>query len=257
MLKQMTLQEKVSLLSGNQFVTHTIPRLEITGFAMSDGPQGVRDGPGNINQACAFPCGAALAATWDAELAAAYGKAVGLEGRAGNAFSVGAGAEHLPGAGERAEFRVFGEDPYLAGMMAATWTKACSEQGVVPTVKHYAANNQENQRNSEDSVVDERTMHEVYLPAFQTGGAGGGTVAVMCSYNRLNGHYASNNEWLLKDVLKKQWGFAGAGDERLGGVARCDGCGQGVGSGDAQRDESLVGEDSGGDDGGDGEGNGH
>jgi beta-glucosidase len=210
MLKQMTLQEKVSLLSGNQFVTHTIPRLGITGFAMSDGPQGVRNGPGNINQACAFPCGAALAATWDAELAAAYGKAVGLEGRArGTHLQLGPGLNicRVPVNGRNFEY--FGEDPYLAGVIAARWSKACSDQGVVPTIKHYAANNQENQRNSEDSVVDERTMHEVYLPAFKRAVKEGGTVAVMCSYNRLNGHYASNNEWLLKDVLKKQWGFPG------------------------------------------------
>jgi beta-glucosidase len=210
MLKQMTLEEKVSLLSGNQFVTHTIPRLGVTGFAMSDGPQGVRNGPGNINQACAFPCGAALAATWDADLAAAYGRAVGLEGRArGTHYQLGPGLNicRVPVNGRNFEY--FGEDPYLAGVIAARWAKACNEQGVVPTIKHYAANNQENARNSEDSVVDERTMHEVYLPAFRRAVREGGTVAVMCSYNRLNGHYASNNEWLLRDVLKKEWNFPG------------------------------------------------
>jgi beta-glucosidase len=209
-LAQLTLQEKVSLLSGNNFTTHAIPRLGITGFEMSDGPQGVRNGPGNINQACAFPCGAALAATWDPDLAAAYGKAVGLEGRArGTNYQLGPGLCicRVPVNGRNFEY--FGEDPYLSGTIAAHWTRACSDQGVVPTIKHFAANDQETQRNSEDSVVDERTMHEIYLPAFKRAVQEGGTVAVMCSYNRLNGSYASNNDWLLNQVLKKQWSFPG------------------------------------------------
>jgi beta-glucosidase len=211
-LQQLSLQEKVSLLSGkgNGFITYAIPRLGITGFDMSDGPQGVRNGPGNINQACAFPCGAALAATWDPDLAAAYGKAVGLEARArGTHFQLGPGLNitRVPVNGRNFEY--FGEDPYLAGVMGARWAKGCSDQGVVPTIKHYAANNQEVNRNSVDTIVDERTMQEIYLPAFHRAVVEGGNVAVMCSYNRLNGSYASNNDWLQKDVLKKQWHFPG------------------------------------------------
>jgi beta-glucosidase len=208
-LKQLTQDEKISLLSGNQFVTHAIERLGIPAFAMSDGPQGVRNGPGS-NRACAFPCGAALAATWDADLAAAYGKAVGLEGRArGTNFQLGPGLNicRVPVNGRNFEY--FGEDPYLAGIIATRWTKACSETGVVPTIKHFAANNQEVNRNSVDTIVDERTLHEIYLPAFKRAVQEGGTVAVMCSYNRLNGSYASNNDWLQNQVLKQQWGFKG------------------------------------------------
>ena len=93
--------------------------------------------------------------------------------------------------------------------MAAKWSKGCSDQGVVPTIKHYAANNQENARNSEDSIVDERTLREIYLPAFKRAVDEGGNIAVMCSYNRINGSYASNNEFLQIQVLKKDWGFKG------------------------------------------------
>ncbi|HEY4329923.1 MAG TPA: glycoside hydrolase family 3 C-terminal domain-containing protein, partial [Phycisphaerae bacterium] len=91
----------------------------------------------------------------------------------------------------------------------ANWTKACSAQGSVPVIKHFAANNQETNRNSVNAVVDERTMHEIYLPAFKKAVQEGGTVAVMCSYNRLNGSYASNNDWLLNQVLRTQWSFKG------------------------------------------------
>src|SRR5208283_589981 len=97
----------------------------------------------------------------------------------------------------------------LASIMAVNWVKACSAQGSVPVVKHFAANNQELDRNSVDAQVDERTMHEIYLPAFKKAATEGGIVAVMCSYNRLNGSYASANDWLLHQVLKQQWGFKG------------------------------------------------
>ena len=94
-------------------------------------------------------------------------------------------------------------------MIAVNWVKACSSEHAVPTIKHFAANNQETNRNSVDAVVDERVMHEIYLPAFKKAATEGGIVAVMCSYNRLNGHYASNNDWLLNQTLKNEWGFQG------------------------------------------------
>src|SRR4029079_3507665 len=93
--------------------------------------------------------------------------------------------------------------------IAAAWVKNCSAQGVVPTIKHFAANNQETARNSEDSIGEERTLQEIYLAAFKRAVLEGGVTAVMCSYNRLNGSYASNNDWLLNQVLKNQWGFKG------------------------------------------------
>jgi beta-glucosidase len=216
-LQQLTLDEKISLLSGTGFTTRPIPRLGIPAFTMSDGPNGVRNGPNNQNRACAFPAGVALAATFDPELAAAYGRAVALEARArGTHFQLGPGVNicRIPINGRNFEY--FGEDPYLASVIAAEWCKACTAEGVVPTIKHFAANNQETNRNSVDAVVEERVLHEIYLPAFkaavegvQARRDGRGVLSVMCSYNRLNGHYASNNDWLLNDVLKKQWGFTG------------------------------------------------
>ena len=178
---------------------------------MSDGPNGVRNAPQGVTpQACAFPVGAALAATWDADMATAYGTAMGLEDRArGTCFQLGPGVNicRVPVNGRNFEY--FGEDPYLASIMAANWVKACSAQGSIPTIKHFAANNQEMNRNTVDAQVDERTMHEIYLPAFKKAVTEGAVVAVMCSYNRLNNVYASANDWLLNQTLKKEWGFKG------------------------------------------------
>ncbi|MGD0412637.1 MAG: glycoside hydrolase family 3 N-terminal domain-containing protein [Verrucomicrobiota bacterium] len=210
LIGEMTLEEKVSLLSGTQFVSHAVPRLGIPAFTMSDGPGGVRNAPDGSRGACAFPAGAALAATFDPAMAAAFGKAMGLEDRArGTDFQLGPGLNicRVPVNGRNFEY--FGEDPYLASIIAVNWVKACSAQGSVPVIKHFAANNQELDRNSVDAQVDERTMHEIYLPAFKKAATEGGIVAVMCSYNRLNGFYASANDWLLNQVLKKQWGFKG------------------------------------------------
>jgi beta-glucosidase len=211
LLKQLTLEEKMQLVGGDGFLMHPIDRLGIRAFCMSDGPQGVRNGPADLPpRACAFPAGVALAATWDIDLAAAYGKAIGLEARArGTHFQLGPGLNicRVPVNGRNFEY--FGEDPYLASVIAANWVKHCAAQGVVPTIKHFAANNQESNRSSVDAQVDERTLQEIYLPAFRKAAIEGGNVAVMCSYNRLNGHYASNNDWLLNQTLKKMWGFKG------------------------------------------------
>jgi len=210
---EMTLAEKVSLLSGGPdgFSTREIPRLGIPGFFMSDGPNGVRNPPKGVTpQACAFPAGVALAATWDADLATAYGTAMGLEDRArGTCFQLGPGVNicRVPVNGRNFEY--FGEDPFLASIIAANWVKACSAQGSIPTIKHFAANNQEVNRDTVDARVDERTLHEIYLPAFRKAVTEGSVVAVMCSYNRLNDVYASANDWLLNQVLKQEWGFKG------------------------------------------------
>jgi beta-glucosidase len=213
LIAEMTQTEKIQLLSGGQggYATRALPRLGINAFVTTDGPNGVRNGPGNPTpRACAFPCGAALAATWDPELAAAYGKAIGLENRArGSNFQLGPGLNicRVPVNGRNFEY--FGEDPYLASIVAVNWVKACAATGAVPTIKHFAGNNQETNRNFVDSEIDERTLNEIYLPAFKKAAMEGGNIAVMCSYNRLNGSYASNNDWLLNLMLKKAWGFQG------------------------------------------------
>ncbi|MGA2229409.1 MAG: glycoside hydrolase family 3 C-terminal domain-containing protein [Tepidisphaeraceae bacterium] len=213
LIAEMTQTEKIQLLSGGQggYATRPIPRVGINAFVTTDGPNGVRNGPGNPTpRACAFPCGAALAATWNPDLAAAYGKAIGLENRArGSNFQLGPGLNicRVPVNGRNFEY--FGEDPYLASIVAVNWVKACTATGAVPTIKHFAGNNQETNRNSVDAQIDERTLNEIYLPAFKKAAMEGGNIAVMCSYNRLNGSYASNNDWLLNQTLKKAWGFQG------------------------------------------------
>lgn len=208
LIRQMTPEEKISLLGGDtdHYSTHAIARLGIPKLMMADGPQGIRNYP----PSCSFPCGAALAATWDTELAQAYGNAMGLEARArGVNFILGPGMNinRVPVNGRNFEY--FGEDPFLAGEIAANWVHAAQAQGVIATVKHYAANNQETNRNTVDEQIDPRTLHEIYLPAFRRAVQEGGAGAVMAAYNRVNGAYCSENDVLLNQILKKQWNFQG------------------------------------------------
>ncbi len=208
LIGQMTLEEKISLIGGDtdHFSTHAIARLDIPKLIMADGPQGIRNYP----PACSFPCGAALAATWDTQLAQAYGKAMGLEARARDVnFILGPGMNinRVPVNGRNFEY--FGEDPFLAGEIAANWVRAAQAQGVITTIKHYAANNQETNRNTVDEQIDQRTLHEIYLPAFRRAVREGGAGAVMAAYNRVNGAYCAENDYLLNQVLKKKWNFRG------------------------------------------------
>jgi beta-glucosidase len=208
LIKQMTLEEKISLLGGDtdHFSTHGVKRLGIPKLTMADGPQGIRNYP----PSCSFPCGAALAATWDTQLAEAYGKAMGLEARArGVNFVLGPGMNicRVPVNGRNFEY--FGEDPFLAGKIAAGWVRAAEAQGVITTVKHYAANNQEWNREMVDELIDERTLQEIYLPAFRRAVQEGGAGAVMAAYNRVNGAYCAENDFLLNQILKTEWNFQG------------------------------------------------
>jgi beta-glucosidase len=204
----MTLEEKISLIGGDKddYSTHAIPRLGIPKLVMSDGPQGVR----NYGRACSFPCGAALAATWDVSLAQAYGHAMGLESRArGVHFILGPGMNicRVPVNGRNFEY--FGEDPFLAAQVAANWVKAVQSEGVIATAKHFAANNQEWHRDDIDEQIDERTLHEIYLPAFRAAVTQGGAGAVMAAYNQVNGDYCAASNMLLNQILRNEWGFTG------------------------------------------------
>jgi beta-glucosidase len=204
----MTLEEKISLIGGDQdhYSTHAIPRLGIPKLVMSDGPQGVR----NYGQACSFPCGAALAATWDVSLAMDYGHAMGLESRARNVhFILGPGMNicRVPVNGRNFEY--FGEDPFLAAQIAANWVRGVQSEGVIATAKHFAANNQEWHRNDIDEQIDQRTLQEIYLPAFHAAVTQGGAGAVMAAYNQVNGSYCSASDMLLNQILKTEWGFTG------------------------------------------------
>lgn len=208
LLQQMTQEEKILLLGGDKdgFSTRAIDRLGIPKLIMADGPQGVR----NYGKACSFPCGSALAATWDTELARRYGQAIGLEARArGVHIQLGPGMNICRVAVNGRNFEYFGEDPFLAGKIAAHWVRAIQTEGVMATIKHFACNNQEWNRMSVNAEVDVRTLHEIYLPPFRRAIDEGGAWAVMCAYNRLRGTYCSENDLLLNQILKDTWGFKG------------------------------------------------
>lgn len=208
LLGKMTLEEKIDLLSGRHggFYTLGIERLGIPAMKMADGPMGVR----NYGPSTAFPAGVALAATWDTTMARKIGAAMGQDARARGVDILLAPAVNInrvPANGRNFEY--FGEDPFLAAQTAVGFINGVQSQGVIATVKHFAMNNQEYQRNTISSEVDERTMHEIYFPAFKAAVQQGKVWAVMCSYNRINGVYASANEMLETQILKKDWGFRG------------------------------------------------
>ncbi|MGA2622854.1 MAG: glycoside hydrolase family 3 C-terminal domain-containing protein [Bacteroidota bacterium] len=207
LLPRMTLEEKIDMLGGlEDFYIRPNERLGIPKIKMADGPLGVR----NYGDATAFPAGICRAATWNADLENRLGVAVGKEARSKGVhimLAPGVNIYRAPMAGRNFEY--FGEDPYLAGRMAAAYVKGVQSQGVVTTVKHFAANNQEYDRNGTSSDMDERTLQEIYLPAFKAAVVEGGSGSIMTAYNPVNGVHCSQNEHLLRDVLKGQWKFDG------------------------------------------------
>jgi beta-glucosidase len=207
LLSRMTLEEKIDMIGGYEdFYIRPNERLGIPRIKMSDGPLGVR----NYGEATAFPAGISMAASFDSELMREVGVAVGKEARSKGVhimLAPGVNICRAPMCGRNFEY--FGEDPFLAGRMAAAYVKGVQSQGVVTTVKHFAANNQEYDRHNVSSDMDERTLQEIYLPAFKAAVQEGGTGAVMTSYNLVNGIHASQNEHLIKEILKGQWKFDG------------------------------------------------
>jgi beta-glucosidase len=205
LLSRMTLDEKLTLLSGTGFDTAPVPRLNIPALHMTDGPAGVRTGP-----ATSFPAGVALAASFDPGLVEQVGAAIAREAKAQGKNVLLApcvNIQRAPHAGRN--FESFGEDPFLAARIAVAYTRGVQTEGVMASVKHYAANNQERERHTIDVRVDERALHELYFPAFKAAVQEGGAWSVMAAYNKVNGAYASENEYLLNDVLKRRWGFRG------------------------------------------------
>lgn len=218
-ISQMTLEEKASLLSGADFWhTRSIDRLGIEGVMVSDGPHGLRkqDTEGDhlgINEsikAVCFPAACASTASFDRNLVHAIGEAIGDECQheqvainLGPAINI----KRSPLCGRNFEY--MSEDPYLAGEMAVDLIKGVQSKNIGVSVKHFAANDQEHRRMSSDSVVDERTLREIYLPAFEASAKRGKAWTFMCSYNKLNGEYASQHKWLLTDLLRNEWGFDG------------------------------------------------
>lgn len=205
LLLRLTLDEKLSMLSGVGFETRPIDRLGIPALHMVDGPAGVREPP-----ATAFPAGMALAASFDPTLVANVGRTIAREAKAKGKHVLLAPTVNIvraPHSGRN--FESFGEDPYLAARMAVAYVKGVQAEGVMAAVKHYAVNNQEYERHTIDVRVDERTLHEIYLPAFRAAVQEGGAWSVMAAYNKVNGEEATENRYLLTDVLKRKWGFRG------------------------------------------------
>ena len=206
-LRQMTLEEKIGLIGCERsFFTRPYPHLGIPQIRMADGPQGIR----NNTQSTMYPCGILTASTWNRELAEKLGHGLGRDAKArGVSILLGPGVNiyRAPMCGRNFEY--FGEDPYLTGETAKHYILGVQAEGVMATVKHFAANNQEWSRHHASSDVDERTMHEIYFPAFRKAVQEAGVGAVMNSYNPVFGVHATENGWLNIDVLRKQWGFKG------------------------------------------------
>ncbi|HOM03645.1 MAG TPA: glycoside hydrolase family 3 C-terminal domain-containing protein [Acetivibrio sp.] len=234
-IKQMTLEEKAGLCSGlDGWRTKPVERLDIPSIMMTDGPHGLRKQKedadvfdiNNSVPATCFPTAAALACSWDRELIEKVGIAIGEECQAENVsilLGPGVNIKRSPLCGRNFEY--FSEDPYLSSEMAASHIKGVQSQGVGTSLKHFAANNQEYRRMTVDTVVDERTLREIYFASFENAVKKARPWTVMCAYNKLNGEYCSENRYLLTDILKNEWmhdGFVvsdwGAVNDRVKGL---------------------------------------
>ncbi|MGM0385725.1 MAG: beta-glucosidase [Actinomycetota bacterium] len=236
LVSELTLEEKASLCSGSDsWHTQAIERLGIPAIMVADGPHGLRKqaektdhlGLAKAVPATCFPTAAGLGSTWDRDLLVRVGEALGRETRA-NGVSVllgpGVNMKRSPLCGRNFEY--FAEDPLLAGELATALVRGIQSQGVGTSLKHFAANNQETDRLRVDAQVDERTLREIYLPAFERVVRKAQPWTVMCAYNKVNGTQASEHRWLLTEVLRDEWRFEGlvvsdwgAVDDRVAGVA--------------------------------------
>lgn len=232
---QMTVEEKASLCSGGDFWhTKTVERLGVPAMMVSDGPHGLRKqkdegdhlGVNDSIVAVCYPAGCASASSFDRNLLNEMGQAIGEACQAegvGVILGPAVNIKRSPLCGRNFEY--YSEDPYVAGEIAASYIKGVQSKNVGTSIKHFMANSQETRRMSSDSRVDERTMREIYMPAFETAVKESKPWTVMCSYNRINGTYAAENKTLLTDVLRDEWGFDGfvvsdwgAVNDRVAGV---------------------------------------
>lgn len=207
LVEKMTLEEKIDYISGvRSFYIRAIPRLGIPEIRMADGPQGIR----NNTQSTMYPSGILSASTWNRELVRELGNGLGRDAKArGVSILLGPGVNiyRSPLCGRNFEY--FGEDPYLSSETAKQYILGVQDKGVIATVKHFAANNQEWSRHHASSDVDERTLQEIYFPSFRKAVQEAGVGAVMDSYNPVNGVHATENAWMNIEILRKQWGFKG------------------------------------------------
>ena len=218
-LKQMTLEDKIALCSGENFwETKKYEKYGIPSLFMCDGPHGLRKqenvadmlGVNESRQATCFPAEVTTAGSWNPELLAAIGKAIGeeaIEQGVGLVLGPGANLKRNPLCGR--SFEYFSEDPYLAGKLAAGFIRGAEAQGIAASLKHFAVNSQEKSRFNSDSILDERTLRELYLTAFEIAVKEGRPSTVMCAYPKLNGVHCSDHKKLLTDVLRTEWGFDG------------------------------------------------
>ena len=218
-IDQLTLKEKASLVSGKDFwQTRNIDRVGIPSAFLSDGPHGVRRQAKEADHlglnasipATCYPTAVTMANSWDPELGEGLGQRLGQEAavqKVNVLLGPGTNMKRNPLCGRNFEY--FSEDPYLAGKMAAGYIRGIQSNGISACVKHFACNDQEENRMTLDSVVDERTLREIYLTAFEIAVKEGKTKSIMSSYNLVNGTYANENEHLLVDILRKEWGFDG------------------------------------------------
>ena len=232
-LSRMTLEEKVKILHAqSKFSSAGVPRLGIPELWTTDGPHGIRpevfwdkwNQAGWTNDSCvAFPALTCLAATWNEEMSALYGKSIGEEARFREKdvlLGPGVNIYRTPLNGRNFEY--MGEDPFLASVMVVPYIQEVQKNGVAVCVKHYALNNQESLRHEYDAVVDDRTLNEIYLPAFKAAVQKGGAWSIMGSYNLYKGQHVCHNSYLLNDVLKGDWGFDGAVISDWGGCHDTD-----------------------------------
>lgn len=228
-LARMTVEEKVALLHAqSKFSSAGVPRLGIPEVWCTDGPHGIRpevlwdewDQAGWTNDSCtAFPALTCLAATWNPEMAALYGRSIGEEARYREKdvlLGPGVNIYRTPLNGRNFEY--MGEDPYLASRMVVPYVREVQRNGVAACVKHFALNNQEVRRDDVDVVVDDRALHEIYLPAFRAAVMEGGAWAIMGAYNKYRGEHCCHNQYLLNDILKRDWAFDGVVISDWGGT---------------------------------------
>lgn len=218
MLKKMTVEEKAALVSGhNGMYTNAIPSVDLPALHMSDGPHGLRtqdssadNGFSSSLPSTAFPTSATTASSWNPENLKKIGGAIAEECRHYGVDVIlgpGVNIKRNPLCGRNFEY--FSEDPYLAAEMGIAFTNGVQERGVGVSVKHFAANNNENYRNMGNSVADERALREIYLRAFERIVKECDPASLMCAYNQINGEYCSENKWLLTDVLRDEWKYEG------------------------------------------------
>lgn len=219
-LKRMTLEEKIEMLHAKYyFVSAGVPRLKIADINYADGPFGIREEMEPLSwnplhwetdSATFFPTGSALAATWDKEMAYIYGTGMAREAKLrgkdmilGPAMNI----QRIPTGGRTYEY--LSEDPYLNSIIATYYTKGVQDNGVAVCLKHFALNNQETNRGTVDVIASARAMREIYLPAFEAAVTKGDAWGVMAAYNKINGAWCAENDWLLNQVLRRDWGFKG------------------------------------------------